>query len=208
MSRSILRLIVAVACAALLLPSLGYAQSQNSQSVADAARRAREAKEKAAQAPQKSKVITDDDIKPSNAKPATDSVASASAPAPTADSNAAAPPPPVDAAAPADTTAAGAPGANSETQPNANDSSEVAEAKRAVAEAQKELDFLKRALGLDQDTFFSNPDHDRDAAGKAKLAGEQQQIDLKQADVDELKSKLTKLLAAGQSPEQPKTPQP
>ena len=206
MPRSTLRFSLALACAALLLPSLAH--SQNSQSVADAARRAREAREKAAQAPQKSKVITDDDIKPSNAKPATDSAAGASAPAPPADSNAAAPPPAADVAPPSDAAAASAPAPNSETQPNANDSSEVAEAKRAVAEAQKELDFLKRALGLDQDTFFSNPDHDRDAAGKAKLAGEQQQIDLKQADLDELKAKLAKLLAAGQSPEQPKNPQP
>lgn len=211
MSRLCLRLSLSLTFAAVLTPVGALAQSQNSQSVADAARRAREAKEKAAQSAEKPKIITDDDIKPSNARPATDLTAASSAPAPASSAAASSASAPASAAtdsgaAPSESVSA-AQGSNPE-QTNPSDSPELAQAKRALAQAQEELDFLKRELALDQDTFYASPGHDRDSAGKAKLDGEQQQIDAKQAQVNELKARLAKLLPPSSSSGQPQTPQP
>jgi hypothetical protein len=210
MSRLCLHLAVSLALGAALVPGGALAQSQNSQSVADAARRAREAKEKAAQSSQKPKVITNDDIRPSEAKPATDSASGSATPAPVPSADAAPARAPV--APMADSGSAPAEGVrpaqdSNSAAPSPNDSPEIAQAKRALAEAQQDLDFLKRELALDQDTFYSAPGHDRDSAGKAKLDAEQQQIDAKQALVSDLKARLAKLLSANSSSGQPQAPQ-
>ncbi len=210
MSRLCLHLAVSLALGAALVPVRALAQSQNSQSVAEAARRAREAREKASQISQKSKVITDDDIKPSAAKPATDSASGSATPAPAPSPEA--PPASAPAAPIADSGSAPAEGVtpaqgSNSTAPNPKDSPEIAQAKRALAEAEQELEFLKRELALDQDTFYSAPGHERDSAGKAKLDAEQQQIDAKQAQVDELKAHLAKLMPPGESSGQPQAPQ-
>jgi hypothetical protein len=65
--------------------------------------------------------------------------------------------------------------------------------KRQLADAQKALDLLQRGLALQQDTFYSNPAHDSDPAGKAKLDDMKQQIAAKQQEVEDLKSRAAAL---------------
>lgn len=173
-----------------LLASATVARSQDSQqteSVADAARRAREAKKNAAKAPaaKPSKVITDDDV----SKP----------PNPTEGVNVGAPAkletqPPSQASVVTVEAAdqAAATGTESGKKP---EDPEIAKAKEAVAAAEKDLDLLKRELALDQDTFYSNTDYAHDKAGQTKLANEQQAINNKQAELDGLKAKLQELEA-------------
>jgi hypothetical protein len=203
MSRRIsLRLAIAAILAAAVLPLTALAQSQDppAQSVADAARRAREQKKAAAKQP--APVITDDTLKPAAPAPQ-----AANAPAP-AQSPEAAPAKP--AAQPA-ADASGAPEASAAPAPagqpapaadagdkdqKAKDSAELALLLQQVADAQKGLELLERELALQQDTYFSNPDHSHDLAGKAKLDAMLKQIIDKQQAVDALKSQLAALQAS------------
>ena len=161
--------------------------SQQTESVADAARRAREAKKNTAKVPaaKPSKVITDDDVTKS--------------PNPTEGVNVGAPakletqpPSPASVAAVEAADQAAATGTESGKKP---EDPEIAKAKEAVAAAEKDLDLLKRELALDQDTFYSNTDYAHDKAGQTKLANEQQAINNKQAELDGLKAKLQELEA-------------
>jgi hypothetical protein len=220
MSRRIaLRLSLAVLIAASMFPLLAFAQSQGSQaqdpqnqSVADAARRAREKKKAAEKQP--APVITDDTLKRS--APASQP-ANEPSPAPTSQ---AAPAAPVPAAQPA-AGSSSAPAANdapvpgeqpttaTEAKKKANDSAELVALKQRLAEAQKGLDLLQRELSLQQDTYTSNPDHSHDTAGKAQLDDMLQQITGKQQAVDALKAQLAALLSAASSapPTPPNPPQ-
>jgi hypothetical protein len=169
-------------CALLSWAAAAPAQDGQSQtqSVADAARRAREAKKAAP----KSKVITDDDLH-KIPKTSADTI------------NAAAPS--ASASQPANPAAAETPDqtpASSEASPakKAGANPELAKLKTQIAQVKKELDLAQRELALDQDTFFSNPDHDHDTAGKAKLAAEQRQINDKQQQLDALNTRLAALL--------------
>src|ERR1700693_5992949 len=112
MSRCIsLRLAIAAMLAAAVLPWTALAQSQDapSQSVADAARRAREQKKAAAKQP--APVITDDTLKPAAPAPP-----AANAPAPAQSPEAAAANPPAPAAQPA-ADSSGAPHASAAPGP-------------------------------------------------------------------------------------------
>ncbi len=197
-----LRLAIAAILAAAVLPSTALAQSQDSsaQSVADAARRAREQKKAAAKQP--APVITDDTLKRS--APASQEN---NAPAPAPSSEAAPPSAPAPAAQPAadssrapDASAAPAPAVQpapaGDTDQKAKDSAELAALKQRVADAQKALDLVQRELALQQDTYISNPDHSHDLAGKAKLDAMLQQVTDKQQAVDALKSQLAALQAS------------
>src|SRR5580700_9103551 len=184
MSRSVsLRLAIAAIFAAAVLPLTTLAQSQDSpaESVADAARRAREQKKAAVRQP--APVITDDTL-----KPAAPAAQAANAPAPSRE--AAPAPSPAPAVQPA-ADSSGAPDASAaptpagqpapaahagDTDPKAKDSAELATLKQQVADAQKDLELLHRELALQQDTYFSNPDHSHDLAGKAKLEAMLEQI--------------------------------
>ena len=191
MSRHIsLRLAIAAILAAAVLPLAALAQSQDSpaQSVADAARRAREQKKAAGKQP--APVITDDTLKPAAPAPpeATPTPPPAPAAQPAADSSGA-----PDAGA----ASAGQPAANAgDTDQKTKDSPELAKLKQQVAEAQKDLELLQRELALQQDTYFSNPDHSHDLAGKAKLEAMLEQIPDKQQAVDALKTQLAALQAS------------
>jgi hypothetical protein len=157
MSRRIsLRLAIAAmfAAAVLVLTTLAQSQDSPAQSVADAARRAREQKKTAAKQP-----------------------------APTQSPEAA----PAPAGQPAPAANAG------DTDQKAKDSAELATLKQQIADAQKDLDLLQRELGLQQDTYFSNPGHSHDLAGKAKLDAMLEQITGKQQAVDALKTQLAAL---------------
>jgi hypothetical protein len=173
------------AAAVPALTTLAQSQDPPAQSVADAARRAREQKRAAKQpAP----VITDDILKP--AAPA-QSPEAAPAPAvqPAADSSGA----PDASAAPAQA----APAANArDSNQKTKDSPELATLKQQAADALKSLELLQRELTLQQGTYFSNPDHSHDLSGKAKLDAMLEQITDKQQAVDALKTQLAALEAS------------
>jgi hypothetical protein len=198
-----LRLAIAFLIAASIFPltALGQSQDSSSQSVADAARRAREQKKAAAKQP--APVITDDTLKPS--APATPA---ASVPAPAQSPDAAPASAPASAAKPA-TDSAGAPDASIAPAPagqpapaatakdadqKAKAPAELASLKEELAKAQKNLDLARRELGLEQDNVYSKTNYANDTSGKAKLDDLKQQITDKQQAVDALKSKLASLL--------------
>jgi len=149
------------------------------QSIAEAARRSREA---AKNATKPSKVITDDDldreyIKPGNQGLPLDSPPKLETepPSPEAVSEAAA-----ESSVPHDPAAV----------PEPSDDPQILRLKDLIADAEKDADLARRDLALQQDTVYSNPDYEHDIAGKAKLAALQQQINDKQQEVDRLKTRL------------------
>jgi hypothetical protein len=172
---------ILVPCAAALPQD---SQDQQAQSVADAARHAREQKKTAAKS---SKVITDEDIDTKNLKPGAEGL------------NVGAPPkldtqPPSPAAVAAAEAADQA--ANSAAKEPAKKSGEdpaINGLKGQIAQASKELDLLQRELALDQDEYFSKPDYANDKAGKAKLDAQQRQINDKKEDLERLKTRLVAL---------------
>jgi cytoskeletal protein RodZ len=203
--------------AAFAVTTSSFAQSQNdsSQSVAEAARKAKERKKAS---PKDNRVITNDTI---NLLPAS---ADASG-APSAGTVVTTTPPttPSDTAATTTSTSAPAASANvSATAKSAATGGSAADAKKKeeaaaaaaktkelLAQAQVQLDLFKRELALDSDSFFSKPDYAHDTAGKAKLDELKQSIGDKQISVEELKQQLTELMEkAGISldDEKPATP--
>jgi hypothetical protein len=169
------------------------AQSQN---IAQAARRSRE---QARSATKPSKVITDDDLDKKGVKPGqqgltVDAPARLETQPPTADQVAAAVTTP--AAATTDPAAA----------PAASDDPEVAQLKEQIAEAEKDADLGKRELALQQDGYLSNPDHEHDTAGKAKVDALQQQITDQQQEIDRLKTRLAAAQELHKTPAAPAKP--
>lgn len=191
MSRCILlRYAVPAVLAATLLPAAAFAQSQDNQSVAEAARRARE-KKKAQQA-KPAKVITDEtlDVKKGDVQSATAEQprmpGTPPAPAPGASSTT--------ANAPAAGAADAASSAATQAAKDGKEPKEVTELKEKIKQAESDLDLLNREYRLDQDAYFSKPDYANDTAGKQKLDDEKAQIGNKQQEVDRLKAKLADLL--------------
>ena len=190
--------------AAVSLPGItrqsGQSQDQpssdaQSQSIADAARRSRE---QAKNATKTSKVITDDDLDKKRVTPGAqgltvDAPAKLETQPPTAEAVAAAVTATSSSTAPA-------------TTPAPSDDPEIAKLKDSIAEAEKDADLLKRDLTLQQDTHFSNPDHEHDTAGKAKLDSLQQQIDTKQQNIDGLKTRLAAMQDLHRTPPPPAQP--
>jgi hypothetical protein len=176
----LLRSVFAAIVVAALLPAAGLSQSQDSQSVAEAARRAREKKKDAAKP---TKVITDETLEVKKGD-----VQSAVAEEPKI------------AGAP-DTKGQAAPGvanaaaAKATTQAARDEKlkKEVAAVKEQLKEALGDLDLLQRENRLDQDTYYSQPNYGADTAGKQKLDDEQQQISDKRQEVERLKAKLADL---------------
>lgn len=160
-----LRLLIPALLAAALLPAAVHAQADSSQSVAEAAKRAREQKKTATKPV---KVVTEDDVKPA-------SVDSAAAPA--------------QPATPAQPNPSGAQDAK-EAEKNAK---QRAALKEQIKQAESDIDLLQRQLRLDQDSYYSKVDYAKDAAGKEKLDAEKQQISDKQQDLDQLKAQLAAL---------------
>ncbi len=181
-----------IAVSAVVFPCCSFAypqdpQTQQNQSVADAARQAREAKKNAAKP---TKVISDDDIDTRSVKPGAQGLDVGSQPK--SDSE-----PPSAAAVAADETADAAKAAAESNPPvTAGEDREIARAKEQVVEANTELDLLKRSFALDQDTYYSKPGYTDDHEGKSKLDAEQQQLNDKQQAVDALKAHLAELEAA------------
>jgi uncharacterized coiled-coil protein SlyX len=197
----------ALAAALFSFPAFAQSQDEQSPSVADAARRAREQKKKS---DKPARVINDDNLKPA-------SPASAAAPA-TGPSPEAVPPTSSEmapqsqgASAPTVPPTEAAPAEKKESSDN---SAEAAGMKAQLEELQKELDLLQREVPLARDTYYSKPDYAHDTAGKAKLDALLQQVTDKQQDVDALKMRLAALLeqlakeqpASAENPEKPATP--
>lgn len=185
----LLRLAFPAVLAAMLLPAATFAQSQDTPSVAEAARRAREQKKTAAKP---SRVITEDDVKPA----VPDATPTSGLPAPPA-GGAANPPA---AQAPASSPAAD----GSQDSKGQKDSQEVIQLKEQLKQAQSDLDLKQRELALAQDTYFSSPDYVHDTAGKAKLDAQKQQIGDKQEEVARLKARILEL----QPPQDASAPAP
>jgi hypothetical protein len=192
------RLALPVVLAAALLPPAAFAQSQDTQSVAEAARRAR-AQKKNTEKP--AKVITDEtlDVKKGDVQSAT--AVQLTMPG--------SPETPAQPAAGAATAQGGASGDASSAQgskiPSEDDKGRAALKERValkekIKDAQSDLDLLQREYQLDQDSFYSSPDYAKNTSGKEKLDAMKQQITNKQQELDQLKARLAALPAPQEVP--------
>lgn len=161
------------------------APSQNppTNSVAEAAKLARERKKDAASA---KKVITDDDLSTADLKPGDEGL------------KASTPQLETESPSPAVVAADEAADKKAETSPpddplKRTDPAKVAKLKAELAQAEEDLKLNQRESQLEQDTVFSNPDYQHDTAGKAKLEELQQQINDKQGLVEQLRARLSEL---------------
>ncbi len=197
-----LRLTVPLVLAATLLPAAAFAQPQDSQSVAEAARRARAQKKNTEKPP---KVITDEtlDVKKGDVQNAT-----AEQPKMPGTPDTQAQP-----AAGAASVQGGAPSDASTAQPSKSASEDARAAlkervalKEKIKEAQSDLDLQQREYQLDQESYYSTPDYAKNSSGKEKLDAMKQQITDKQQELDKLKARLAALPAAQESPATPPKP--
>ncbi len=180
------RLVSLAILAAVFSPAAVLAQSQSdaSQSVAEAARKAREQKKKSQKAV---KSLTDDDLAQQKAAATEEQAApqqtSIETTAPTSQTQTAAPP-----------KSASEPAASASNAPEkARREAELKELKRKLADAQKDLDLLQRDFALQRDQFYSNAAYARDFRGKARLDALQNQIRDKQGDIERLKTRIAAL---------------
>ena len=150
--------------------------AQDAPSVAEAARRTRQQKQAAAKPV---KVVDDDTLAPRRAAPAT----------PPADAV------PDSAAAPAENTSAPPdakkPAADADDE--AKKKAEIEALKQEIADKKHSANLLQREISLAQDTYYSNPDHEHDKAGKEKLDSMQADLQQQQADLADLQAKLAAL---------------
>ena len=188
-----LRFALPVILSAVLLPAAVFAQS-DTQSVAEAARRAR-AQKKNNEKP--AKVITDEtlDVKKGDVQSATaEQLRIPGSPETQAQ--------PAAGAANAQSGAAGNAAANAPTQGSKNASEddkmraalkERVALKEKIKDAESDLDLLQREYKLDQDSFYSSTDYARNTSGKEKLDAMKQQISSKQEELERLKARLAAL---------------
>ena len=170
-----------------LLAGIPRAQAQNQQqeSVAEAARRAREQKKDAAKP---ATVITNDTLEPAKNTAATPAPAAAEAAGAAPSTNLA-----VTAAPAADQQTTGSAGSSAinETSKDAEGAqAELKALKQEIAEKQLEVDLAQRELALANDDFYSRPDFSHDDTGKAKLDTMQSDLAQKQDELTQLKAKL------------------
>ena len=180
MPRSTLIRTIFVAVMAAAIATVALPQSQDSQSVAEAARKAREKKKDAAKP---AKVITEEtlDVKKGDVQSA---VAEEPKVAGVADAQA--------------QPAPGAPNAGSRNGAAKDERKEklkkgLTDLKEQIKQSLMDLDLLQRENRLDQDAYYSQPNYGSDTAGKQKLDDEKQQISDKQGEVARLKAKLADL---------------
>ncbi len=180
MRRTTLRLALPVVLASAMLPTAALAQSQDSPSVAEAARRAR-AQKKNSDKP--AKVITDENLNVKEGDVQSAAAGQLRMPG--------SPEPQAKPAAGAQVAPAG------EGPKKASEDERVAKERAAlkaqIKETLTDLDLLHRERTLEQDTYFSNPDYVHDTAGKAKLDALKQQESDKQEELDRLKARLAAL---------------
>ncbi len=189
-----LRLALPIVLAASLLPAAAFAQSQDTQSVAEAARRARMKKKN----PEKpAKVITDEtlDVKKGDVQSATaEQLRIPGSPETQAQPAAGA----ANAQGGARSDASTNPNSQGSKNPSGDDKvrsalKERVALKEKIKDAQSDLDLLQREYLLDQDSIYSSPDYAKNTSGKEKLAAMKQQISDKQQELDQLKARLAAL---------------
>jgi hypothetical protein len=177
--------------------------AQDEPSVAEAARRARQQKQAA---PKPARVIDNDSLPPARSAPATPAADSS-----TTEANPSTPATPSDSNAPAQPEDASA----SPTEKGAADA-DAAAAKKAKIEALKKqiadkkasVDLQQRAIALAQGSFYSNPDHEHDRDGKAKLASLGADLEQEKAELADLQAQLAELGESADSERAPAAPQP
>jgi hypothetical protein len=198
-----LRLAVPLVLAATLLPATVFAQSQDSQSVAEAARRARAQKKNTEKPP---KVITDEtlDVKKGDVQNATAEQPRIPGTPETQAQPAAGAAASAQGGAPSDASAAQPPKSASEDARAALKERVVL--KEKIKEAQSDLDLQQREYKLDEESFYSTPDYSKNTSGKEKLDAMKQQISDKQQELDKLKARLAALPPAQESPATPPKP--
>jgi hypothetical protein len=190
----LLSVVLFTACAAT--PCVAEAQPQDSQtqqdqSVADAARRSREQKKNARK---QSRVISNEDLDTEYFKPGQEGLY-LGAPAKLKTETLSA-----SGTVTAEAADQAATSANKEPRPKDVDSeeavaedAEIAKLKKEIAEAEEDLKWQQRELALNQDTVYSNPNYTDFQTGKAKLDSEQQQINERQQEIEGLKARLAEL---------------
>ena len=173
-------------------------QSDQSQSVAEAARKAREQKKTAAR---NNPVIDDDTINlrpvsyDTGASPPAGTVINTTPVMPSAEGatpNSAEPAKPADVRAHTATSAATS--SEADARKAAEQAEEIAKTKDLLKQMQSELDLLKRQLALDSESFYSKPDYAHDSDGKSRLDQLQRAIDDKMSSIEDLKQRLQALI--------------
>jgi len=194
---------ILLAACLVVMPS-ARAQSGQEQSVAEAARKAREQKKTAAKP---STVITNDTLKPATpatvqqatavteSVPGTDATATSGA---TTDATAAS------GATTGAATAAQPPKGSSEKE-IAEKKAKIEALKQDIADKAKEVDLQQRALALANESYYSRPDFSKDPDGKAKLDAMQSDLAQKKDQLSQLKAKLREL--APDTDQKPAAPQ-
>jgi len=172
-----------------------WAQSEAEQSVAEAARKAREQKKTAAKP---SAVITNDTLKPAtpgtvqNATAATESMPGTKPSTDTATD------------ATADAASAAEPPKESAEAELAAKKAKIEALKQQIADKAKEADLQQRSLALENESYYSRPDFSKDPDGKAKLDAMQSDLAQKKDELAQLKAKLKDLgVDADQKPAAP-----
>jgi hypothetical protein len=183
--RSASKAMAALAAAFLLLfagaMAVQAAQQDSTQSVAEAARKAR-AKKKSAKPV---KTIDDDTIRRGQAEPPGDDSGTT-----TKDLTPANDKPPVDKAADAEAAAQKAADLKDKI---AKEEADLKSAKEQLVNAQKDADLAQRDFNLQKEQFYSRADASRDTAGKAQLDGLETQISARQQNVERIKAKIVVL---------------
>jgi len=182
---------IALLMASTVIPSRVNAQAQDvtqqNQSVADAARRNREQKKSLVR---RARVISDDDLDREYFRSGQEGLNAGSAPAlQTAAPDASA----VVAAESADAAAIASTEAPVPNNKETKEDVEIDVVKARIAGEEIDLDLQKRALALNEDTVYSNPNYTDSHVGKAKLEAEQQRINEKQRQIEDLKGHLAAL---------------
>jgi hypothetical protein len=172
------------------------AQSDQEQSVAEAARKAREQKKTAAKP---TTVITNDTLKP--ATPATVQQATAVTESiPGADATASG-----DKATDTATATPSQPAKGPSEEEIAKKKAKIEALKQDVADKAKEVDLQQRALALANESYYSRPDFQKDPDGKTKLDTMQSDLAQKKDELAQLKAKLKEL--APDADQKPAAPQ-
>ena len=180
------RIALAIMASQVFFVGAAQLQAQNppAPSVADAAKQAREQKKNAASA---AKIITDDDIDAKNVKPGAEGLTVSAAPE-------------LDTQGPSAAAVAAQEAADqrkdlspTDDPLKKGDSAKVAKLKEELAQAEEDLKLSQRENQLEQDTVYSKPDYQHDAAGKAMLEELQRQISDKQGLIEQLKARLSAL---------------
>jgi chromosome segregation ATPase len=187
-SKTILRSF-AVLFAGLCLSIPLFAQQEDAPSVAEAARRSRQQKQDTAKP---AHVIDNDLIPPSSAA---STAAPASAPS-TGDTNTS-----------KSEDSAAAPKSEADKADDDKKKADIEALKQEIADKLAKVNLQQREITLAEDSYFANPDHEHDKAGKENLDSLKAELTELQAELTSLRAKLG-ALGARADEKTPETPKP